>query len=70
MRYDNINTHKLTPAFRSPFLVWLPCFFCIFSRAKETSYTEKQLKKEKDPFTPKLIMQILPTIQEENDWVM
>ena len=23
-----------------------------------------------NPFTPKLIMQILPTIQEENDWVV
>ena len=23
-----------------------------------------------NPFNPKLIMQILPTIQEENDWVM
>ena len=23
-----------------------------------------------NPFTPKLIIQILPTIQEENDWVM
>ena len=23
-----------------------------------------------NPFNPKLIIQILPTIQEENDWVM
>ena len=23
-----------------------------------------------NPFNPKLIMQVLPTIQEENDWVM
>ena len=27
-------------------------------------------KNNINPFTPKLIMEILPTIQEENDWVM
>ena len=34
------------------------------------TYLQSSLSNPFNPFTPKLIIQILPTIQEENDWVM
>ena len=37
---------------------------------EEVEEMEEEDKGVFNPFNPKLIMQILPTIQEENNWVM